>query len=117
MPQALPLAGIRVVDYTHFLAGPHCGRNLAALGAEVIKVERPKSGDAGRQHAPIVDGQSGYFLQQTMDRQRREAQKKQAAADTEIAALKDRIAKLEQDIVSLRKAAAPAAKDGAAPKK
>ncbi len=69
MPQALPLAGIRVVDYTHFLAGPHCGRNLAALGAEVIKVERPKSGDAGRQHATIVDGQSGYFLQQNMGKQ------------------------------------------------
>ena len=66
MPQALPLSGIRVVDYTHFLAGPHCGRNLAALGAEVIKVERPKSGDAGRQHAALIDGQSGYFMQQNM---------------------------------------------------
>jgi crotonobetainyl-CoA:carnitine CoA-transferase CaiB-like acyl-CoA transferase len=67
MPQALPLAGIRVVDYTHFLAGPHCGRNLAALGAEVIKVERPGSGDAGRQHATVLDDQqSGYFLQLNM---------------------------------------------------
>ena len=69
MQQPLPLTGIRVVDYTHFLAGPHCGRNLAALGAEVIKVERPKSGDAGRQHAAVVDGQSGYFLQQNMGKQ------------------------------------------------
>lgn len=66
MPQPLPLAGLRVVDYTHFLAGPHCGRNLAALGAEVIKVERPRSGDAGRRHAAFVGGQSGYFLQQNM---------------------------------------------------
>ena len=41
MTQALPLAGIRVVDYSHFLAGPYVGRCLAALGAEVIKVERP----------------------------------------------------------------------------
>jgi len=38
--QALPLAGIRVIDYSHFLAGPYVGRCLAALGAEVIKVER-----------------------------------------------------------------------------
>jgi len=57
---------MRVVDYSHFLAGPHCGRNLAALGAEVIKVERPETGDAGRQHAFFKDGQSGYFLQQNM---------------------------------------------------
>ena len=48
MSQALPLAGIRVIDYSHFLAGPYVGRCLAALGAEVIKVERPGSGDAGR---------------------------------------------------------------------
>ena len=69
MAQPLPLTGIRVVDYSHFLAGPHCGRNLAALGAEVIKVERPKAGDAGRQHAAFVGGQSGYFLQQNMGKQ------------------------------------------------
>ena len=69
MSQPLPLSGIRVVDYTHFLAGPHCGRNLAALGAEVIKVERPKAGDAGRQHAGFVDGQSGYFMQQNMGKE------------------------------------------------
>ncbi|MDW3688250.1 CoA transferase [Cupriavidus sp. CV2] len=65
-PQALPLAGIRVIDYSHFLAGPYVGRCLAALGAEVIKVERPTTGDAGRQHAYIVGEHSGYFLQQNM---------------------------------------------------
>ena len=64
--QALPLAGFRVVDYSHFLAGPYLSRCLAALGAEVIKVERPSSGDAGRQHAYFIQGQSGYFLQQNM---------------------------------------------------
>ena len=64
--QAAPLKGIRVVDYTHFLAGPYLSRCLAALGAEVIKVERPTTGDAGRQHAYFVGGQSGYFLQQNM---------------------------------------------------
>lgn len=68
--QALPLTGIRVIDYSHFLAGPYVGRCLAALGAEVIKVERPGSGDAGRQHAHIIDDQqSGYFLQLNMGKQ------------------------------------------------
>lgn len=66
LPQALPLAGFRVVDYSHFLAGPYVGRCLAALGAEVIKVERPGTGDAGRQHAWFVGEHSGYFLQQNM---------------------------------------------------
>lgn len=61
--QARPLEGIRVIDYSHFLAGPYVGRCLAGLGAEVIKVERPGSGDAGRQHATVLDDkQSGYFL-------------------------------------------------------
>jgi crotonobetainyl-CoA:carnitine CoA-transferase CaiB-like acyl-CoA transferase len=64
--QTLPLAGIRVIDYSHFLAGPYVGRCLAALGAEVIKVERPGTGDAGRQHAWFVGDHSGYFLQQNM---------------------------------------------------
>jgi crotonobetainyl-CoA:carnitine CoA-transferase CaiB-like acyl-CoA transferase len=67
MMQARPLKGIRVIDYSHFLAGPYVGRCLAALGAEVIKVERPGSGDAGRQHATVLDDQqSGYFLQLNM---------------------------------------------------
>jgi crotonobetainyl-CoA:carnitine CoA-transferase CaiB-like acyl-CoA transferase len=65
--QARPLEGIRVIDYSHFLAGPYVGRCLAAMGAEVIKVERPGSGDAARQHATVLDDQqSGYFLQMNM---------------------------------------------------
>jgi crotonobetainyl-CoA:carnitine CoA-transferase CaiB-like acyl-CoA transferase len=66
MSQPAPLAGIRVIDYSHFLAGPHLSRCLAAMGADVIKVERPKGGDAGRAHGYFKDGQSGYFLQQNM---------------------------------------------------
>jgi crotonobetainyl-CoA:carnitine CoA-transferase CaiB-like acyl-CoA transferase len=62
----LPLEGIRVIDYSHYLAGPFMSRSLTALGAEVIKVERPTGGDAGRAHPIFVDGQSGYFLQQNM---------------------------------------------------
>jgi crotonobetainyl-CoA:carnitine CoA-transferase CaiB-like acyl-CoA transferase len=67
--QALPLAGFRVVDYSHFLAGPYLSRCLAAMGAEVIKVERPTAGDPGRAHAYFIGGQSGYFLQQNMGKQ------------------------------------------------
>jgi crotonobetainyl-CoA:carnitine CoA-transferase CaiB-like acyl-CoA transferase len=69
MSRQLPLAGNRVIDYSHFLAGPHMSRCLAAMGAEVIKVERPTSGDAGRASPYIVDGQSGYFMQQNMGKQ------------------------------------------------
>lgn len=64
--QQLPLAGIRVVDYSHFLAGPYVGRCLAAMGADVIKVERPTTGDAGRQSPYLLRGHSGYFMQQNM---------------------------------------------------
>ena len=61
-----PLHGIRVIDYSHFLAGPYLSRCLAAMGAEVIKVERPTRGDAGRAHPYFIGGYSGYFLQQNM---------------------------------------------------
>ena len=62
MPAAGPLSGILVVDLTRVLAGPFCTMLLADLGARVIKVEAPGTGDDARRIGPFVDGRSAYFL-------------------------------------------------------
>ena len=56
-----PLSGITLLDLTHVLAGPFCSTTLADLGAWVIKVERPGTGDDTRAFPPFVDGESAYF--------------------------------------------------------
>ncbi len=57
------LSGIKVLDLSRVLAGPSCTQQLADLGAEVIKIERPEVGDETRQWAPpcFQDGTSAYF--------------------------------------------------------
>ena len=61
MNSKLPLAGIRVLDLTRLLPGAFCTLLLADLGADVIKVEEPESGDYMRWTPPLVDGQSALF--------------------------------------------------------
>ena len=51
--QFLPLDGVRVVDVTSSLAGPYCTEILAALGADVVKVEHPQRGDEARAWGPL----------------------------------------------------------------
>ena len=60
----LPLAGLQVLDLTRVLAGPLCTMTLGDLGARVLKVERPASGDETRGWGPPFDpeGRSAYFL-------------------------------------------------------
>ena len=59
---AKPFAGLRVLDFTTTIAGPHCTRLLADLGAEVIKFEAPE-GDMMRLRPPLREGASTYFGQ------------------------------------------------------
>src|SRR3982074_2754542 len=58
-----PLTGVRVVDLTRALAGPYCTLLLGDMGADVIKIELPGSGDETRQWGPpFVAGESSYFM-------------------------------------------------------
>lgn len=60
---ALPLKGIRVVEMGQNLAGPFCGQILAALGADVVKIERPVGGDDCRGWGPPFPGGMGTAFQ------------------------------------------------------
>jgi crotonobetainyl-CoA:carnitine CoA-transferase CaiB-like acyl-CoA transferase len=56
------LAGLRVIDLSGHLSGPFCAMQLADMGADVIKVEKPGSGDEARRMPPFVDGESAPFM-------------------------------------------------------
>jgi len=58
------LTGVRVLDLTQYLSGPSCTRLLAALGADVIKVELGPGGDPSRTLPVVRDGRSAYYVQQ-----------------------------------------------------
>jgi crotonobetainyl-CoA:carnitine CoA-transferase CaiB-like acyl-CoA transferase len=58
-----PLTGLRVLDFSHALAGPYCTMLLAQYGAEILKVEDPATGDVGRSWGPpFIGDQASYFL-------------------------------------------------------
>ena len=61
-PKLRPLDGITVVSLEHAIAAPFCTRQLADLGARVIKVERPGSGDFARDYDERVNGLASHFV-------------------------------------------------------
>src|SRR5271169_3602205 len=79
-PSGLPLAGITVVSVEQAVAAPFATRQLADLGARVIKIERPDVGDFARGYDSVVRGQSSHFVwlnrskeSLTLDLKRKEA--------------------------------------------
>ena len=81
-----PLDGVRVLDLSRVLSGPSCGKALADLGADVIKVEPPE-GDLTRTAQPRVGGLPVYFAQQNCG-------KRCVSVDLRLAAGRDIVARL-----------------------
>lgn len=63
------LAGVKILDLCRDLSGPYTSMMLAELGADVVEVEHPATGDETRSWPPLVDGVSGYFA--TVNRSKR----------------------------------------------
>jgi CoA:oxalate CoA-transferase len=76
---AQPLEGIRVLELGNFIAGPFCGMLLGDMGADVIKIERPK-GDQTRAMPPMVNGESASFAALNRNKRSLVLDLKQAAA-------------------------------------
>ncbi|MBY5989884.1 CoA transferase [Roseovarius atlanticus] len=57
-----PLAGMKVIELAHIMAGPACGMMLADMGADVIKVEKPDGDDSRRFLPPEINGESAAYL-------------------------------------------------------
>ena len=64
-----PLHDIIVLDFTRVLAGPYATMVLGDLGAEIIKIEQPGSGDDSRAYGPYLNGESAYFMSLNRNKQ------------------------------------------------
>ncbi|HEN8711002.1 TPA: CoA transferase [Pseudomonas putida] len=82
-----PLDGITVISLEHAIAAPFCTRQLADLGARVIKVERPGSGDFARGYDQRVDGLASHFVWTNRSKESLTLDLKQGAADGILEAL------------------------------
>ena len=85
-----PLAGVRVLDLSRVLSGPSCGKALADLGADVIKVEPPE-GDLTRTAQPRIGGFPAYFAQQNCG-------KRCVSVDLHLAAGREVVASLAEHV-------------------
>jgi crotonobetainyl-CoA:carnitine CoA-transferase CaiB-like acyl-CoA transferase len=62
MTEQGPLAGMKVIELAHIMAGPVCGLMLADMGADVIKVEKPDGDDSRRFVPPAIQGESAAYM-------------------------------------------------------
>lgn len=98
-----PLDGITVVSLEHAIAAPFCTRQLADLGARVIKVERPGTGDFARAYDSRVKGQASHFVWTNRSKESLTLDLKQPAA---LAALKELLGKADVLVQNLAPGAA-----------
>ena len=94
----LPLRGLTVVALEQAVAAPFATRQLADLGARVIKVERPGSGDFARHYDQAVHGQSSYFIWLNRGKESIELDLKSADGQAVLAALVGRADVLVQNL-------------------
>ncbi len=98
-----PLDGITIISLEHAIAAPFCTRQLADLGARVIKVERPGAGDFARAYDTRVKGQSSHFVWTNRSKESLTLDLKQPAA---LAILRELIGKADVLVQNLAPGAA-----------
>jgi len=87
MNQSLPLSGMTVISLEQAIAAPFCTRQLADLGARVIKIERPGVGDFARAYDERVNGLASHFVWTNRSKESLTLNVKQPAADDILAGL------------------------------